>query len=327
MISCQNGNRQITDGQSKASVYNTKDCVSRSIYHWKTTFDLSPADYLLIKNHNIKKLYIRMFDVDRDFNEQNMRCEAIPIASTVFKSAIPKGVEVIPAVYITLTALQDSETHMESFAKRIVQRILNMCSYNYLGKIKEIHIDCDWTKSTKKQFFYLCSMIRQAISLKELDIKLSGTIRLHQLEEAEYPFDMGVLMMYNTGAVMNKMTMNSILDYNDAYKYLSVNSRIKKFIQARKHNCPIIDVAYPTYSWGVVFYNNCFRRLVKNPEKYELQEGETIRIEKSDIETILRVKNLVDKKIGKVIRSNIIYHLDSNNLNKYSYDEIEKIYN
>jgi hypothetical protein len=133
--------------------------------------------------------------------------------------------------------------------------------------------------------------------------------------------------MYNTGAIKNNFTKNSILDYDDIYKYLSVNKRIKKFIAAREYNCPVIDVAYPAYSWGVVFYNNHFRKLVGNPLDYVLQEGETIRVENSEIETIQKVKELVDSKIGSIVRGNIIYHLDSNNLSKYSYDEIESIYN
>ena len=117
------------------------------------------------------------------------------------------------------------------------------------------------------------------------------------------------------------------MDYDDVYKYLSVNERIKRFIAAREYNCPVIDVAYPAYSWGVVFYKNHFSKLVGNPQDYVLQEDETIRVENSEIETILKVKQLVDSKIGNVVKGNIIYHLDSNNLSRYSYDEIESIYN
>ena len=71
---------------------------------------------------------------------------------------------------------------------------------------------CELSMSRKEDFTYLCSMLRKVIASKQLDIKLSGTIRLHQLEEAEYPFDSGVLMMYNTGAIKNNLTKNSILD-------------------------------------------------------------------------------------------------------------------
>lgn len=320
LSSCQNNNSHTHD-----SLYSHR--FGRGIYHWKTTFNLSAADSAFVKDHNIYKLYVRMFDVDAEFDDHAQTWEAVPIATTVFNSSIPKGVKLIPTVYITLDALKSSKGNMYSLAQNIVKRILNMCSYNELGQVNEIHLDCDWTKSTKEDFAYLCSMIRKVIVSKQLDIKLSGTIRLHQLEEAEYPFDSGVLMIYNTGNIKDNLTKNSILDYDDVYKYLSVNERIKKFIAAREYNCLDIDVAYPAYSWGVVFYNNYFRKLVSNPKDYVLQEGETIRIENSEIETILKVKRLVDSKIGNVVRNNIIYHLDSNNLSKYSYDEIESIYN
>ena len=300
---------------------------TRGVYHWRTILDLSASYSVFVKDHNIQKLYVRMFDVDAEFDDHAQTWEAVPIATTVFNSAIPQGVKLIPTVYITLDALKTSKGNMYHLAQNIVKRILNMCSYNELGQVDEIHLDCDWTKSTKEDFTYLCSMLRRVIASKQLDIRLSGTIRLHQLEEAEYPFDSGVLMMYNTGAIKDNLTKNSILDYDDVCKYLSVNERIKKFIAAREYNCPDIDVAYPAYSWGVVFYNNYFRKLVSNPKDYVLQEGETIRIENSDIEIILRVKRLVDSKIGNVVRGNIIYHLDSNNLSKYSCDEIESIYN
>lgn len=319
LTGCINNNR--TD-------YSTACCLStRSVYHWKTTFNLSVADSAFVKDHNIQKLYIRMFDVDAEFNEHTQTSEVVPIATTVFRSSMPEGVEIIPTVYITLDALDASRGSMYMLAQNIMKRILNMCSYNDLGPVNEIHLDCDWTKSTKEDFTYLCSMLRRVIASKQLDIKLSGTIRLHQLEEAEYPFDSGVLMIYNTGNIKDNLSKNSILDYDDVYKYLSVNNRIKKFIAAREYNCPVIDVAYPAYSWGVVFYKNHFRKLVGNPQDYILQEDETIRVENSEIETILKVKQLVERKIGNVVRGNIIYHMDSSNLSKYNYDEIESIYN
>ena len=296
----------------------------RGIYHWKTTFGLNDAEQEFMGNHNVKRLYIRMFDVGYDWNKYDR--EVVPIATTVFKGGVPEGVEVVPTVYIVEEAIGKIHQDMGELARKIVKRVLAMCSWNGLGEIKEIQYDCDWTKSSRQKFEDLCRQTKSILA--EKGILLSGTIRLHQLEEAEYPFDAGVLMMYNTGAVKSKFTKNSILDYDDAYKYLSVDRRISKFIKAREHNCKIIDVAYPTFSWGVVFYNEKhMRKLVKDHENYKLAEGESMRVEKSEMETILKVKRLVDRKIGKVCRGNIIYHLDSNNLGNYSRDEIERIYN
>jgi hypothetical protein len=159
-------------------------------------------------------------------------------------------------------------------------------------------------------------------------IILSGTIRLHQLDEATYPFDKGVLMVYNTGSFKNPNTKNSILDYDDVYKYFSVEKRIQKFLQAREENCPVIEVAYPTFGWGVVFdENRKFDRLVSNPEAHRLEEGETIRFEMGIYSDIMKVKSLVESTIAPTRCGHILYHLDSENLNRYKSHEIEDIYN
>ena len=298
----------------------------RGVYHWKTTFGLKDAEQEFIVNHNVKKLYIRMFDVGYDWEGDWYDKDIYPIATTQFKGKVPDGVEIVPTVFIVQEVLRKSNLNVADLAKKIVKRVLAMCSWNDLGEINAIQYDCDWTSSTKRKFEELCECTRRI--LEKDGILLSGTIRLHQIEEAEYPFDEGVLMMYNTGAVKNPSIKNSILEYEDAYKYLSVDKRIDKFIKAREYNCKVIDVAYPTFSWGVVFYNEKYlRKLVKDYENYKLDEGESMRVEKSEMETILKVKRLVDRKIGKVCRGNIIYHLDSGNLGKYSSDEIESIYN
>ena len=40
-----------------------------SMYYWKTTFDIDSTDVAFLETHNIKRLYVRMFDVatEQDF--------------------------------------------------------------------------------------------------------------------------------------------------------------------------------------------------------------------------------------------------------------------
>ncbi len=316
IIACKNSNT----ADSAAST------PTRAIYHWKTTFDLTQEDSLFLSRHQINRLYVRLFDVVLDNDYSDPVDEVYPAGTTVFKSKPIQGVEIIPTVYITQGALREYMDKEEELSELIVTRVLAMCSWNELGKISEMQYDCDWTESTRESFARLCCSTKNILKDKGQDITLSGTIRLHQLEEATYPFDRGVLMMYNTGPVMNYYTLNSIINYDDANKYLSVDSRIKKFISARKNNCPIIDVAYPTFGWGVLFDNNGkFKRLVRDVENYRRVADESIRIEESDIDVILKVKELVDNTIGDICRGNIIYHLDMSNLNKYKQHEIENI--
>lgn len=324
------------------------DVSHRSVYYWKTNFEIFNADSLFLQEHSIDRIYLRMFDVDAQYNYSVDLLQTIPIATTKFSSSKPDGVEIVPTVFITLDALRDSKGSEAELAARIVKRVLNMCSYHDLEPVQEVQFDCDWTESTRPEFDNLCKAAKKI--LHEQGIALSGTIRLHQVAQAEYPFDKGVLMLYNTGAIKDPETSNSIISYDDVNKYLGVKSRIKKFQEARKHNCQIIDFAYPTFSWGVAFdRNGNFDGIIPildyeaRPELEKIKEGvfrvkelmsfkggmylfsgETIRAEYSDFSEVKKVKRLVESTLG-TSGSNIIFHLDSRNLSKYEGHEIETI--
>lgn len=322
-VSCKESRKaNIKDSMLKAQV----ESYARGIYHWKTTFNISDEDSTFIKEHNIKRLYVRMFDVGMERNESNDSLEVVPLGTTRFKSAIPKDCDFIPTVYITLDALKAYSNAESKLAELIVTRVKAMASWNDLGNFSELQFDCDWTAGTRKSFERLCEATRMILSKD--GIILSGTIRLHQLGEATYPFDKGVLMVYNTGSFVNPNTTNSILDYDDVHKYLSSKGRINNFLKVRKTNCQEINVAYPTFNWGVVFDDNGqFKSLVRDIDSYTPQQGEQLRVEKSDYKEIDRVKTLIDSLLWPAINGNIIYHLDSQNLKNYSSEEIEKIYN
>ena len=315
----------------------------RSVYYWKTVFKLGNEEQSFLSGHKIGRIYLRMFDVDVVRNRVTETDNVEPVATLKFESAKPDSVEIVPVVFITLDALKLYGGKEEELAGKIVGRVLNMCSYNELGHISEVQFDCDWTASTRESFGILCAAAKEILHPE--GILLSGTIRLHQIEEAEYPFDKGVLMLYNTGSIKNPSTTNSILHYDDVEKYLGVEKRIAKFMKARKINCRTVDYAYPTYSWNVVFdKDGKFRRILPEMEldsitELELKDGRyeaknlcrvggefiwngwTIRPERSDIAEVLKVKSLVDKTFGSE-GSNIVYHLDMSNLSKYTFDEI-----
>lgn len=298
----------------------------RGIYHWKTTFDLTHEDTTFLDSHGITRLYVRMFDVGMERNESTDSLEVVPLGTTRFISRIPAQCDYIPTVYITLKALKAYNGRESDLADLIIRRIYAMCSWNELGEFDEVQYDCDWTAETKASFERLCSYSKRL--LEKEHIILSGTIRLHQIEDATYPFDKGVLMIYNTGSFANPKTKNSIIDYDDVYKYLSVKDRIDRFKKARKENCPHIEMAYPTYGWGVLFDDEGrFRALVTDKEACLLSQSrkENIRIESSEYEEVVTVKELVDSVFGDVSCGNIIYHLDANNLSKYESHEIENI--
>ena len=322
-LSCKNPKDVSRHIPEKDVIVETSE---RGIYHWKTTFNLTHEDTTFLDRHGITRLYVRMFDVGMERNESTDSLEVVPLGTTRFISRIPAQCDYIPTVYITLKALKAYNCREADLADLIIRRIYAMCSWNELGKFDEVQYDCDWTAETKASFERLCSYSKQL--LEKEHIILSGTIRLHQIEEATYPFDKGVLMIYNTGSFANPKTKNSIIDYDDVYKYLSVKDRIDRFKKARKENCPHIDMAYPTYGWGVLFDDEGrFRALVTDKEACLLSQSrkENIRIESSEYEEVVTVKELVDSVFGDVSCGNIIYHLDANNLSKYESHEIENI--
>ncbi len=286
---------------------------TNAIYHWKGVYNPTAEERAFMESHAIGRLYIRLFDIAAEYNTIEQFMEAVPIATTRFDAAVPYDVEVIPVTYITVEGLRQMENSEAYYAGVIVERMMAMASYNELGDIKEIQYDCDWTESTRHIFFALCE--HTCAILHERGMKLSVTVRLHQMREKAPMADRGVLMLYNTGNLRSANTENSILDIDDIAPYL----------KARNYPFPL-DYAYPTFGWGVVFNEGRFSHLVTNYDTVELGQGETMRVERPTVAEILEVKSRVTKAFGKPCQSNIIYHLDSNQLNNYTDDEINEIF-
>jgi hypothetical protein len=252
-----------------------------------------------------------MFDVATEQNLLNGTTEINPIATTQFVSPIPSEVEIVPVVYITIDALRAMHGQEADYAELIVERALAMCRHNNCGTIKELQLDCDWTSKTKGSYNSLCKEARDI--LRNYDIALSATIRLHQLQESAPPVDRGVLMLYNTGALKNPKTKNSILDIDDAKPYLKAT------------NYPIpLNYAYPTFGWGIEFEGEEFVRIVTD-ENETAAENRYIRKERASAQEILEVKALVEERLGKPANGNILYHLDETQLKNYTDDEISQI--
>lgn len=313
---------------------------SNALYYWKTVLNLDSrqAD-MFVKKHNIGRAYVRFFDVVPD--KSPFATDAlIPNATLIVKDSLPVG-EIIPVVYITDEAIKTMKDREGFWAQKIVERVRNMYSYHDFGTLKEIQLDCDWTRSTEPIFFELCKAVKAALQDKDTNGIVSSTIRLHQLKSDIPPVDYGVLMLYNTGSFRNLDTQNSILSVNDVIPFLS------KLSSYPLH----LDFAYPTYSWNLVFRNGEFygilrsdiheltkvtRKICSNQFSVKkdyiagslaLRKGDIIRCEDSPIETVIEVKKLIEENLDdNHTHSSIIYHFDSHNLSKYNDDEITNIF-
>ena len=319
---------------------------ANSIYYWRTTFSLNDAERKFLKQHDIKKMYVRFFDVDYDFYKTNG--EVVPSATIRFKDSVPQGIEVVPTIYITTKAMQKMQTKEDEYAAKILKRVNAICRQNKIEP-KELQLDCDWTKHTREYFFRLCESMKQNLDSSQ---SLSSTIRLHQLTQTPPPVDKGVLMVYNTGNLMEMTAENSIFSRKDIAPYLRDN-------RLAEYPLPL-DVAYPAYGWSVAFRPKSggryrFHKILRRtdfssypelkevmPNIYEVNStinlndgGEDanflfrdhiIKVERPTAKEILEVKRMIDKKLNGKTHNNILYHLDEAQLSHYSTHEVSEIY-
>lgn len=320
-----------------------------SVYYWKTVLDFNSNDYSFLRQHGIERIYLRMFDVAIDAEDKANHAHTIPIATlrvtdktfNELKDSLP-SMEYVPVVYITNEAMKDGQTYgVGHLARNIVGRVKNMCSYNDFTNIGSMQLDCDWTRTTEQAFFNLCDSVKLYLTRFGLQWKLCSTIRLHQLRQRIPPVDYGVLMVYNTGKFDDPDVENSILSEKDVKPYL-------KYLQGYPLH---LDIAYPTYSWQLLFRNRRFVGLLTDVEvadtakfraqtantyiakqdvsyrQITIRRGDVIRTEQSDYQIIERVKGLVEHNLKNKRHSNILYHYDFKNFLKYSKHEMECLYN
>ncbi|MDE7472051.1 MAG: hypothetical protein K2M68_00535 [Muribaculaceae bacterium] len=319
---------------------------TNAVYYWKTVFKPDSADYDFIDRHNVGRIYMRMFDVVKDETARSVSEAVYPNATiqihdsrSYIDNPVP-DLEYVPVVYVTLDALKAMNDNEELLAENIVTRVRNMTEYNELPNVGELQLDCDWTQSTEKSFFRLCQAVRCKMTELQLPWELSSTIRLHQLSSEAPPVDRSVLMVYNTGSFNNPDARNSIIDLKDVEPYL------KRLTDYPLH----LDIAYPTYSWQLLFRKRTFIGLTNGLELNDttrfkplnetqylamrdiphngkiIRKGDIIRAETSRYSDIMEVKRLIEQRLSGRPHSNILYHLDSTNLSNYTPDEIETLF-
>lgn len=288
----------------------------------------------------VKTIYIKFFDVDWDEEAK----KPMPVAKLqVTRGDLQGGIAIIPTVFITNECIQKINTaQIRKLAENIYNLILEIKQANGFASIPEIQIDCDWTESTKDKYFLLLNNTK----LKTQNTKLSATIRLHQIKFLTKtgipPVDRGLLMCYNMGNLKNPDTKNSILETEELMKYTGNLSQ---------YPLPL-DIAFPLFNWKVLYRNNIYAGLIQGlPDEvfnnsfciktanryqvlkdtllagYDLQKGDMVRDEQSDIKQVLSTAKEINRHLKNTVLRVSLYHLDSVILSKYSTHELESIYN
>ena len=212
-----------------------KKDIQISFYSWENSFE----------EQNInEKLYIKVLDIN--FSTK------LELLKTNIKEP-PKNF--IPVIYITNETMKNVDYSLVS--KAILETLKNY-------KFDEIQIDCDWSLSTRSNYFNLLEDLKE-----KLNKKISATIRLHQIKyytKTGIPnVDYGVLMYYNMSNITDINTKNSILDNDIAkkYHYNFENYKLK------------LKLALPLYSQAIQFRENKALSIFEGVEKKDFDSNFT----------------------------------------------------
>ena len=264
-----------------------------SVYYWRTEWRLDSVERQFLTQYDIKKVYCRYFDVVAQTNPMMGRVEEpMPNATISFAEPVEAALDIVPTVYITENCMRQPH---ERLAERIVQRIVQMNETNDIGGVREIQIDCDYTGRSRKTYYAFLEQVRTAA--REHGMRLSTTIRLHQLTMPAPPADYGVLMLYNTGDPRKFDERNPILDQRDVMPYVK---------GLKDYDLPLA-AAYPVFLWQRDVYGVHVEHWVQPDE-------------------ILRVKAAVEERRPELRRTILTYHLDKENINRYQSKTYEAIY-
>jgi hypothetical protein len=314
--------------------------IQTAFYYWKQQFRVGEVEQNYLNNLKTKTIYIRFFDINKNDDIQQTKV----LARIRFVSPSPKGVLITPTVYITNNTLKSFEyERLSELADLIWNTRQEIIARNNLANVKGMQIDCDWSLSTRDQYFQLLKLLKPKLRGEEL----SATIRLHQVKFYQKtgipPVDRGTLMFYNMDDVTDATTQNSILDLEVAKQY---------FVNFDQYDLPL-DVALPLFRWGVVRRRGRVVQLINHLDENDLldrkrfekeenaaifkvleshylkgfyvYQGDEIRLEApSKIDITASVKLLNQHIRSSDTLSIIYYHLDSASLSHYAIKDLVK---
>ena len=320
------------------SCQNSPRVVSPAFYHWQTKLALTPEENAYLENLRAKKIYAKFFDVDWDF----VREEAVPKATVQINRSVIEELEIIPTVFITnRTFSQIGDDAIPDLVTKILSKIEKLSSGL---SVQEIQMDCDWTQTTRLNYFTFLDQLKNRLRSKEW--QLSVTIRLHQFKYPDQtgipPAHRGMLMVYNVGDLENWPEQNSILSISTLQPYLGT-----------LNNYPLeLDVALPIFAWGVVYRGPKMIKLINNLRAemlidlsgikqirenrfelvkstyingYYLYKGDRIRTEAINFDLLLETAALLSSYNPTNELTLSFYHLDTSTIKFYKHEQLQQV--
>jgi len=243
-------------------------------YFWKTTYELTAIEKLTLTQLKCKKMYVRLFDVVWD--EQNNA--PTPIAKLKTIDTLSKFT-IVPVVYFKNEVFVNiADSAIAFFAQQVAEQI-NIMAANRNFDFTEYQMDCDWTETSQHKYFAFLTEIKKKLGNKTLNC----TLRLHQIKYRRKtgipPVDKGTVMFYNMGKLSTKIKDNSIFNANDAEKY-------SNYI----HDYPMrLDAALPIFSWAIQCRKNKIVNLLPRRELLDFADTSIFFYD----DKYIRVKNTV----------------------------------
>lgn len=296
-----------------------QDKTLRSAYYWSTTWNMDSCKMSFIREHDIKRLYVRYFDVVKDDAGNIMPNATIQFGA----SPMPKGIEIVPTVYIVNDCMKanistqgkdEGKNASNILANKILTRILQISEAYDIPQAKEIQIDCDWTASTQEAYFDFLKELRE--KAKDKGIKLSATIRLHQLSMTPPPVDKGVLMMYNTGDAKQLKCQKPILDMKDVAPYIQHLS---------SYPLPL-SAAYPLFRWHILFREGKFVGFMHDDDAFPILPGDSIVVRQPEMIDIMEAVKSINAQNKEINNEVILFDLNNQNIKRFSSEDYEKIF-
>lgn len=311
--------------------------IVRSFYYWKSDdFTWEEENLNFLKKLEVEKLYVKFFEV-----EPNASFKAIPIDKTVLNMNAEKKYEIVPTVYVQNEVfLNYKNNELEELAENILYLINKRINSNFnRNQVKEIQIDCDWTKSTRIKYFMLLKELRSSSYFR-----FSCTLRLYPYKYRESmgvpPVDRVMLMCYNLKNPLQDKTINTILDYHE----------FEKYVIDEKYPIPM-DFAFPIFEYRQLYRNERFQGMIYSEEFkfkditkslsklwYKVQhdtiidnvwykKGDKIKWEKVDKDDIYNVMNLIKSKMNFDEKTSIsFFHLDERIIENNKYEDLDYLY-
>ena len=302
-------------------------------YYWKTNVSFDETEQEYFQQLGCRRLYIRFFDVDNDGTGIRPLAQVKPFECEILQA------EYVPVIFITNRTFNGiNRQGINDLAQHVFDLTSEIAAVNKLPEINEIQIDCDWTSSTRDDYFRFLECLKK-VSNK----KITCTLRLHQIAERQKtgipPVEKGYLMCYATSSPTDFSEKNSILDI----------SLLKSYLKTINDYPLTFDVALPIYSWAVVKNHLGHIKLINNVTETELRaenhfralpdksyeatdnfffrgifmnKGFRIKVEEISPELLQEAKTFLNNHINCDYRI-VYYHLDQPFLKQYTVQQLK----